>query len=159
MHPLRILSSLRLGLLAGVISCAALAQSVDRLPRPPPELGTRNSWTPISPSAFYEVQASRAEEAAEWLRKADLLVLKKERDTDTYFSQADQECRSPQILLLVRATYINGATGAFRLYWAGESLVIAHDFLGPQTIVHQTALVACLPRLPSNVYEIMPGAL
>jgi hypothetical protein len=156
---LRIPSYFGIGLLAGIGSFAALAQSVGRIPTPPPELGSRSGWTPISQDAFYEVQTSRAEQASEWLGASNFLLLKKERADDIYFAQVDRNCRSPQQLLLVRANYINGATGVFRLFWAGNSLVVAHDFLGPQREVHQTAVVACLTRVPDNVYAVMSGAL
>jgi hypothetical protein len=159
MRSLRVSSRFGIGLVAAFGFCAALAQSASRLPMPPPELGARSSWKLVSQGAFYEVQTSRAEQAAEWLGSSDFLLLKKERTDDIYFAQVDKNCRSPQQLVLIRANYINGATGVFRLYWAGGSLIVAHEFLGPQKEVHQTALVACLPHVPDMVYAIMPGAL
>jgi len=140
-------------------SFSVLAAPVKLLKAPPETLGPSSSWTAVEEAGFYEVSASRVEQALEWLGKKDSLVLEKEKPSDVFFQSADVSCRAPNKIILLRANYINGATGKFSLYWAGKALVVEHAFLGPQQVVHQTAIVACLPRQPAAVHALMPGAL
>jgi hypothetical protein len=141
---------------ASALACAAPAKL---LGKPPPELADWRAWEQVPREAFYEIPASRAAQAAEWLEASDVLLLEKERDTAVYFSQSDATCSSPRKLVLLRANYINGATGAFSVSWAGDAIVVAHAFLGPGSSVHETALIACLSKVPKRVYGVTSGAM
>ena len=150
-------SVLALALLSTI--AATDAASGKTLGKPPAELGNWQEWVEIPAASFYEVSASRATQAAEWLGNADFLVLKKEWDMNVYFSPVDAACVAPKSLVLLRANYINGATGSFHLSWAGDSIIVMHAFLGPGTQVHETALIACLSKIPNTIYGVTSGAI
>jgi hypothetical protein len=144
--------------LASGISASA-AESVKMLPAVPDSLPPPLSWQTVGNGSFYEIQASRAEQARELLGDFSFRVLEKERPSDIYFSDMDRKCVKPNHLILLRANYISGATGSFSLNWSGDSLIVIHAFLGSATQVHESAVVACLSRIPKNVYGAMPGAM
>ncbi|GGA37733.1 hypothetical protein GCM10010981_28590 [Dyella nitratireducens] len=60
---------------------------------------------------------------------------------------------------MVRASFGNGGTGKFSMYWRGAWLVISHMSLGPSGEPRRSALVACLSKVPVAVYGAIGGAL
>lgn len=60
---------------------------------------------------------------------------------------------------LVRAVFTNGSTGGYHLRRVGDALWVGHDSLGQSTGPHRSALLACLPFDPSEVYVTASGAM
>lgn len=124
------------------------------LEQPPPSIGPVHDWTIIPTDNFFEVPASRLSTAEFWLADSASLVQK----DASYFGRADFKCSTN--LYLVRASYGNGGTGDFKLFWAaGSVLVVSHVSLGPATNLKKSALIACLPRQPTAIYGFVSGAL
>jgi hypothetical protein len=116
----------------------------------PSELGGWYKWQGIPASLYFEVVASKLYVAQHDLADSPLLPL--EPSGVTYYGGRGFQCEAPARAYLLRAIYSNGGTGAFTLYWAGSSLIVAHGSLGPAAEKAQSALVACLNRAPTQVY-------
>ena len=144
-------------LLLALLSFPALAASSAPWLKPAPaSAGTWANWTEISASAFFEVPASKLGTAKHWLGKAAFLPQK--QSDITYFGRPDFKCRLPAKSYLLRASYINGGTGSFALYWSGSVLIVSHGSLGPAGAPSRSALVACLSKAPAAVYSSLSSA-
>ena len=138
--------------LLAIASHASAAENAAWLEAAPASLG---NLVAIPDASFFEIPVSRLPTAQAWL--ATSLVL--EQKDGAYFGRPDFRCAPPLKLYLVRALYVNGGTGRFKLFWAGSSLVVVHESLGYDHPPSQTALVACLSTRPSAVYSTLGGAL
>lgn len=93
-------------LLAAALAASAVSappQPLTPLSAPPQALGARSTWQAVPVKLYYEVPASRSEQAAEWLGSADFLPLKKERENDVFFSAVDARCRGSNQVVLLKA--------------------------------------------------------
>lgn len=144
-----------------VTACASVAPppiakpSIDWLEPVPSTLGYAYKWTPAADDSFFEIPVSQLDTAEYWLRDTTLLP----QNSGDQFGRPDFVCQGPSKLYLVRASYINGGTGSFILYWAGSALIIAHGSLGHSGPTNKSALVACLDKVPTAVYGSVSSAL
>jgi hypothetical protein len=124
---------------------------------PPPAPGQKTSVQQVSSSDFFEVAVSKFDTAEDRL-KSEIFVSLPGNEA-AYYGHPDFRCTAPSKLYLVRATYDNGGTGDFSLYWQGADLVVSHMSLGPAGDPKRSALVACLSKAPGTVYGVLGGAL
>jgi hypothetical protein len=117
--------------------------------QPPTDLGTWNSWEEIPESDYFEVPASRLEAAQHDLSNSQFLP--QEPSDVTHYGGRGFKCEVPARAYLIRALYVGG-DGRYTLYWAKSSLIVAHDSLGYRRPLRESALVACLTRVPTAVY-------
>ncbi|NIJ82207.1 hypothetical protein [Xanthomonas cannabis] len=75
------------------------------------------------------------------------------------FLRREFACTDGMQLYLVRAVFTNGSTGGYHLRRVGDALWVGHDSLGQSTGPHRSALLACLPFDPSEVYVTASGAM
>lgn len=144
-----------------VNACASIARPptakpvTDWLEPVPSALGYAYKWTRAADDSFFEIPASGLDTAEYWLRDVTLLP----QDSGDEFGRPDFVCQFPSKLYLLRASYINGGTGSFILYWSGPALIIAHGSLGHGGPASKSALVACLDKEPTAVYGSVSSAL
>ena len=75
------------------------------------------------------------------------------------YRRNDLACPERTAPYLVRAVYTNGATGGYYLQRVGDILWVSHQSLGRSTGTHRSALLACLPFEPVEVYVTAGGAM
>lgn len=88
----------------------------------PSSLGPPREWKAIPSDSFFEVPASKLATAEFWLANITILVQK----NAVYFGRPEFQCSASSTLYLVRAAYLNGGTGDFKLFWADSALVVSH---------------------------------
>src|SRR5262249_35921684 len=77
------------------------------------------------------------------------------------FGQSSFVCPSFTQPFLVRALYVNGASGHFsvhKLDKLGSNLLVSHESLGEPSGMLRTALVVCLAVKPSEIFPSVVGA-
>ncbi len=133
--------------------CSAIAQQAPRFLGAIPDdlLSKPEARAKVAEDQFYEVAASKLPRALALLGNTDFVVLPYDENAG-HFAHGDTGCKPPRRLLLLRATYVNGGTGSFALYWQGSSLIVGHASLGTPTEPRVSALVACLNRSPVHLY-------
>ena len=145
----------RIDLIAALLlSCSsAIAQSAPRFLTAVPDalLTNPRAREMVADGQFYEVAASKLPRQLDLLGNADFVELPYDANAG-YLAPTDRACKPPRRLLLLRATYINGGTGSFNLYWQGSSLIVSHSSLGTPTAPHVSALIACVDRVPVRIY-------
>lgn len=117
---------------------------------PPTDLGSWRDWEEIPESQYFEISASKLEDAQDLLSHAQVVAV--EPNAAEYFGGRSFQCGNPAKAYLLRATYMNSGTGRFTLYWAKSSLIVTHQSLGHARPPRRSALVACLTRAPTAVY-------
>jgi len=75
------------------------------------------------------------------------------------YRRKDLACPEHTAPYLLRAVYTNGATGGYYLQRVGDILWVSHQSLGRSTGTHRSALLACLPFTPAEVYVTAGGAM
>ena len=122
----------------------------------PPSVG--NDWSEIAKDQYFEVPVSRFVTANYRLSGVEFVA--QEQNEVVYYGGGSLKCPPPSKTYLVRALYLNGGTGTFRLYWAGSALIVSHGSLGsPPEHPNKSALVACLVQEPTAVYSALSSAL
>jgi hypothetical protein len=154
-HLCLILTSSLVSACAIVATSPTVKPSMDWLEPVPRTLGYAYEWTQVADDSFFEIPASQLATAEYWLRDTVLLP----QDNGSQFGRPDFACKTSSKLYLLRASYINGGTGGFTLYWAGSALIIAHGSLGHGGPANRSALVACLDRKPTAIYGSVSAAL
>jgi|SRR6185312_1711122 len=141
-------------LLALCLPCLAAESWLRGLPASWPN---GNQPKELPPNTYAEVPVSMFETAEEQLRKH--AVVKLPDDGAESFRRKDLLCSNGSRPYLVRAVYTNGSTGGYSLNRIGNILWVSHESLGQSTGVHRSALVACLPFEPVEVYVTASGAM
>jgi hypothetical protein len=108
-------------------------------------------------STYVELPISMFEAAAQELREHAAVKLP-DYGPDNY-RRKDLICPDRTRPYLVRAVYTNGTTGGYYLHQVGNILWVSHQSLGRSTGAHRSALLACLPFEPSEVYVTAGGAM
>lgn len=144
-----------------IISCASTKETpVDTTKvhwlEPVPE-GVLSYEIEFPKAKIFEVPASKLGTAEYWLK--DALYLPGNSGTVKYFGQPDFECPALNKAYLLRANYLNGGTGHFDVSIKDRIVIVGHFSLGGGTIMHQSALVACLPVEPTHVFSDVSSAL
>jgi hypothetical protein len=121
----------------------------------PSSLGSPREWKVIPNESFFEIPASKLATAEFWLANITTLVQK----NAAYFGRPEFNCSAGATLYLVRAAYLNGGTGDFKLFWAGSALVVAHVSLGSATNLSKSSLIVCLSIQPTAIYSLTSSAL
>jgi len=123
----------------------------------PASLGNVQQWREVPKESFFEVSASKLPTAEAWLN--DIPYLLQEQSGASFFGQPNFSCPAPNKIYLIRATYINGGTGEFALFWAGSALIVSHGSLGPSRPPSKSALVVCLSKMPTAIFSSLSTAL
>jgi hypothetical protein len=108
-------------------------------------------------STYVELPVSMLESAQESLKDNAAVELADYQAEN--FHRKDFSCSPGTNLYLLRAVYTNGSTGAYYLNRVGDKLWVAHMSMGKSTGTHRSALLACLPFKPVDVYVTAGGAL
>lgn len=119
-------------------------------------LGNPSQWISVPRTEFFEVPGSKVAWAKE--RLASVSVSELTEAELASIAERGFKCGGTSKAILVRAMFEN-RTGQFSLYWAGETLVVSHASLGPARTPSESALVACLSKLPPEVVSRLAGAL
>ena len=127
------------------------------LEKVPASAGPWHNWTEVPRDSFFEVPASKLPTAESWL--SDVAYLAQDSSGVSYFGRPNFACVAPATAYLVRASYVHGGTGEFRLYLADSELIVSHDSLGPSRPPSKTALVVCLANEPTAVFSSLSTAL
>jgi hypothetical protein len=141
-----------------LLSCGAFAADVEPWPHPP-SAGMRSAMPheKISEALFFEVPASRQDNAAYWHAKRSVIPVKK--DVIQSFGQHNFQCATGMNPYLVRAVYENGGTGRYYVERFGTTLLVSHLSLGKPSGVHRSALLVCLGFQPIEVFHELGGAM
>lgn len=118
---------------------------------------TKEPMRDIPRSDFFEIVVSR-ESAAEELLKNGPAVSVGSAEIQ-YFGQSTFHCGDGKAPYLIRAEFMNGATGDFMVRRFGSALLVGYGSLGPSSAVKRTALVVCLDFQPAKVFSGLSGAL
>lgn len=122
---------------------------------PPPS--PRSEWVELPSDSFFEVASSKHDAAM--YRLLDPAIPLDGENSVAYFGNGKFECTESRKPYLVRAPYTNGATGGFKLFLWGKSLIVEHGSLGGGTELEHSALVVCLTEKPDEVYSSISSAL
>ena len=144
-------------LFIAIPSTALVAQPTNWLEPITLDAQTAQPSRDIAASDFFEIAASK-KHAAEEMLKSSAAVSVGGAEID-YFGQRNFRCTEGKNPYLVRASFMNGATGDFVVKRFGTSLLIGHGSLGAATAIERTALVVCLDFQPSAVYSSISGAM
>jgi len=117
--------------------------------------GERPQQLPLD--TYTELPISMFDSAAQELREHAAIKLP-DYGPDN-FRRKDLGCSDRTAPYLVRAVYTNGATGGYYLHRIGNILWVSHQSLGRSMGTHRSALIACLPFEPSEVYVTASGAM
>ena len=115
--------------------------------------------TVVDASQFFEVSASMEPSAEVELATTPSKAL---NVSDVrFYGSSSFKCIDSAFPYLVRAVYVNGGTGRFKVSTYGTTLSITHDSMGKPTEMHRTALVVCLSSKtrPTTVYHSIVGAI
>ena len=123
----------------------------------PASAGPWQKWTEVPRDSFFEVPASKLATAESWL--SDVAYLAQDPSGVSYFGRSDFACIAPKTPYLVRASFVHGGTGEFRLYLTGTELIVAHGSLGPPRPASKSALVVCLASEPTAIFSSLSTAL
>jgi hypothetical protein len=123
----------------------------------PRSLGASGGWEQIPGAAFFEIPVSKFAAAEGFL--ASVAFLAQEDSAGTHFGRPDFKCTMTSKPYLVRASYMQGATGRFSVYWAGSALVVEHASFGLGGTHRRSALLVCLPKAPTAVFSRIFGAM
>lgn len=146
-----------LGFIFLVVSCASYASSSDPWEHP---------WFEMEPlelqlqdldghevTDVWEVTASQHRDALSFLEIEPWVSLAGHDQGKKLFGVPLSSLPPTDQLYLVRALYLNGTTGGFRVLYYEDQLMVHHSCLGHRfPPVTRTALLIALPRPPKRVY-------
>jgi hypothetical protein len=142
--------------LVGLLGCAQTQthhawSSADSWFHPPNEWSRFRQAQNLPATDVVEVLPDRLVAAEEQLRDIACVAVSSERAADLTGQKI--EAGAGTTLFLVRAVYLNHATGRFSVVPVGRDLLVEHGSLGRSAVpMKRQALVVRLPRKPEVVY-------
>ena len=133
--------------------CGASEQWLNPLP---PSLGAATR-VELPRTSYVEIPVSMLDAAVAQPSQESAVAL--EDDGPGNYRRSDLVCAEGTTPFLVRAVYANGATGGYYLARSGDALLVSHASLGVSNGAHRSALLACLPFRPIEVYISTSGAM
>lgn len=144
-----------LSMIVTICACSSTSRPSDRnirlstgmkdswLSQPPRTDYLRKNDGALSKEHFFEVVASSVDGAIYgYLDDKEYLCL--DESEARHFTGEYFVCPPGRKTYLVRAAYVHGMTGGYRLVRLGNSLVVYHESLGPDIGFHKSAIVVNL---------------
>jgi hypothetical protein len=140
---------MRIAVAASLFAFSSMALAKDRWLEFVPEDQVRVNWIEVSTESFSEVSTEKFVRARKLVKSSVFLAI--DNALAATLTDPGLKCADATRPFLLRASYLHAGTGSFRLYWAGSTLIVAHESLGGGVQPSKSLIVACLPIAPKQV--------